>query len=121
MKFIITLFVIIIVVSCAFEQGVDIKIKHSDVGYDVFAEDDELLLEFTDKDCNKDELDLLRKISVVSKDQSVKLMPIKEGYSVSAQNGDLIIEFIVNKEESELLKYIYEVALDYRAELMEQF
>ncbi|MFC2093773.1 hypothetical protein ACFLSV_07720 [Bacteroidota bacterium] len=123
MKSVILLISIFLFIGCSLsshEQVVNIKIKPSDVGYDVYAEDGELLLEFTDKD----ELDLLRKISVASKDQSVELMPIKDGYSVSAQNGELIIEFIVmetNKEESELLKYIYEVALDYRAELMEKF
>ena len=93
------------------------KIKPSDVGYDVYAEDGELLLEFTDKD----ELHLLRKLSVASSEQSLEMKPIKEGYSFCRHDGDLIIEIIkteTNEEEMELLKYIYEVSLEYKDEML---
>ena len=126
MKFIITLFAIIIVIGCllsSHEQSVNIKIKPSDVGYDVYAGDNELLLEFTNEECNQQEVDLLKKISLASENQSVKLKPVKDGYSVSRQDGELIIEYIetdTNKEEMELLDYIYEVSLEYKNEMLEQ-
>ena len=126
MKFIITLFAIIIVIGCllsSHEQSVNIKIKPSDVGYDVYAGDNELLLEFTNEECNQQERDLLKKISIASENQNVKLKPIKDGYSVSREDGELVFEFLqINNNENslELLNYIYEVSLEYKNEMLEQ-
>ena len=123
MKFIITLLVIIIIIGCSFEQSANIKIKPSDVGYDVYADDNELLLEFTNEECNQQERDLLKKISIASENQNVKLKPIKDGYSVSREDGELVLEFLqINNIENslELLNYIYEVSLEYKNEMLEQ-
>lgn len=61
MKFVILTLSIFIIVNCSLcsmEQSVTFKLKPSDVGYDVYGEDDELLLEFTDLNCNQGELEL---------------------------------------------------------------
>ena len=125
MKFIIILFAVIIIIGCSFEQSVNIIIKPSDVGYDIYSEDDELLLEFHDKNCNDDELNLLRKIYLIFNEQSSNLIltPTKEGYNISSDNVELYLEFRnsnSNEDELELLKYIYDVSVEYRDYLTKQ-
>ena len=82
-----------------------------------------MLLEFTNEECNQQEWDLLKKISIASENQNVKLKPIKDGYSVSREDGELVFELLQtnNIENSlELLNYIYEVSLEYKNEMLEQ-
>lgn len=69
-------------------------------------------------------MDLLIKIHKASSDQSFKLKPIRNGGSVSRQDGEMILDIIetnTNEEELRLLKFIYEVSLEYRDELKERF
>lgn len=65
MKLLILLLSIFIFISCSLcsmEQSVTIKIKSTNVGFDFYGEDGELLLDFT----NKKELDLLKYVYEVS-------------------------------------------------------
>jgi len=124
MKFIILLSVLIIISCslCSMEQSVTIKLKPSDVGYDVYGEGGELLLEFTELNCSKEELELLEKIHTASLKQSanLKLKPTGEGYTISGEDGELLMEFTeesLNEKELDLLKYIYEVSLEFKQEL----
>ena len=81
------------------------------------SEDNELLLEFTDRNCKEEEIELLKMIYEESLDQSIKLKPFEDGYNLCGQDGELLLEIAeedYSKKELDLLKYIYEVALEYR-------
>ena len=125
MKFSILLLSIILFIGCSLcsmEKSVTFKLIQTDVGYDVYSEDGELLLEFT-KNSDIDEFELLEKIYKVSLIQSVNLIPTREGYEISGEDGELFLELTnknCNKKELDLLKYIYEVSLEHREELQKK-
>jgi hypothetical protein len=55
--------------------------------------------------------------------KTIKLKPVEEGYCVSGQDVELILEIIemnTNEEELKLLKYIYNVSLEHREKLLER-
>ena len=115
-------------ISCSLpsnDQSITFKLEPTYNCYDVYGEDDELLLEFHDKNCNDDELNLLRKIYLIFNEQSSNLIltPTKEGYNISSDNVELYLEFRnsnSNEDELELLKYIYDVSVEYRDYLTKQ-
>ena len=68
MKFIIFLLLVIFILSCkliSLENSVTIKLNPTDEGYDIYCEDGELLLEFTENN-DKEEIKLLKYIYDVS-------------------------------------------------------
>jgi len=55
--------------------------------------------------------------------KTIELKPVEEGYCVSGQDVELILEIIemnTNEEELKLLKYIYNVSLEHREKLLER-
>ena len=122
MKFIILIILIITIIGCSLnstEKSVTINLTLSEFGYDIYNEDAELLLEFTNKNCSGKELNLLKFIyeSTKEKNEFINLIPTKEGYDFSSDDGEMLLKFTdenYSKEELDLLKYIYDVTLEQR-------